>query len=97
MGAPEFFAVHVEAEDGILVAIGAGQHNGVVPEDLLMSGDDESQMDFMTAEEKVEELQALLAQKEDEIDHLRCQPGHEIDFDRINYLEQRVEEQEREK
>lgn len=62
-----------------------------------MSGDDESQMDFMTAEEKVEELQALLAQKEDEIDHLRCQPGHEIDFDRINYLEQRVEEQEREK
>ena len=36
-------------------------HNGIVPEDLLMSADDDSQLDFMTAEEKVEELQALIA------------------------------------
>ncbi len=41
--------------------------NGVIPEDLLIEGD-EDKFDFLTADEKVNELQSILQEREDEID-----------------------------
>ena len=42
--------------------------NGLFPEDLLLSGEDEIRLDFLTADEKVDELQQILKTKEEEID-----------------------------
>lgn len=42
--------------------------NGLFPEDLLLSGEDEIWLDFLTADEKVDELQTILKQREEEID-----------------------------
>lgn len=61
---------------------------------MLLSGEDEIRLDFLTADEKVEELQSILKQKEDEIEYTW---GDRQNNDQLRMLEQRVEDLEREK
>lgn len=51
------------------------QH-GVIPEDLFCSTEEDMRFDFLTADEKVEELQSVLQQREEELDHMK---GDNID------------------
>lgn len=46
--------------------------NGLIPENILLSNFDDVQTEFMTAEQKIEELNSILTQKENEIEVLQC-------------------------
>lgn len=72
--------------------------SGMVPEDLLLSGDEDVKFDFLTADEKVDELQMILQRREEELEHVKSDPqSQEVEGEKMKYLEAKVEELEKEK